>query len=183
MKKILLSISLLMLTGIAFAQDLTYTVVNTATGGSTGSIDLSVSGGVAPFTYSWSGPSGYTNNTEDLSGLAYGTYTVTVTDKYCGIATIAVFVDNDLASNVNEREGNTLSIFPNPSTGLVNVNCGKALDGALLRMMNIAGETVLLQNGVSGNAFRFDASSQPAGIYFIEIWNDNVVSRARFVKQ
>jgi hypothetical protein len=45
-------------------------------GESTGSIDLTPLAGTAPYTYNWGG--GVT--TQDLTGLAVGTYTVTVTD-------------------------------------------------------------------------------------------------------
>lgn len=47
---------------------------------SSASIDLTVTGGIGPFTYSWLGPNGFTASTEDLSGLDIGTYTVLVTD-------------------------------------------------------------------------------------------------------
>ncbi len=41
-----------------------------------GAIDLSISGGTSPYTYNWSNGA----NTEDISGLAGGAYTCTVTD-------------------------------------------------------------------------------------------------------
>ncbi|MFN4764657.1 hypothetical protein ACKGJN_16120, partial [Gillisia sp. Q332] len=44
-----------------------------------GSIDLTVEGGTAPYTYNWSDLSG-ANNPQDRSGLDPGTYSVTVTD-------------------------------------------------------------------------------------------------------
>ncbi len=50
-------------------------VVN-CTGGNNGAIDLTVSGGTSPYTYNWSNGA----TTQDISNLAVGSYTVTVTD-------------------------------------------------------------------------------------------------------
>src|SRR6185436_838440 len=49
-------------------------------GSSTGLIDLTLSGGLAPYTVAWTGPGGFTSNAIDLSGLAAGTYNATITD-------------------------------------------------------------------------------------------------------
>ncbi|MCA1762008.1 MAG: gliding motility-associated C-terminal domain-containing protein [Flavobacteriales bacterium] len=49
-------------------------------GNSDGSINLIVNGGAPPFAYSWTGPDGFTNTSEDLSDLPAGEYCVDVTD-------------------------------------------------------------------------------------------------------
>ena len=51
-------------------------------GNDNGSIDLSVAGGTANYTYAWTktGDNSYSANTKDLSDLSPGTYNVTVTD-------------------------------------------------------------------------------------------------------
>lgn len=49
--------------------------------GTDGSIDVSITNGSAPFTFSWSGPAGFTDpGTEDLNNLSSGQYCITVTD-------------------------------------------------------------------------------------------------------
>jgi hypothetical protein len=56
-----------------------------------GAIDLTVTNGVAPFTYLWSNA----ETTQDLTGLAPGTYTVTVTDDNMASATGSWVVGQD----------------------------------------------------------------------------------------
>lgn len=52
----------------------------TCFGGTNGSIDAIVNGGTPGYTYSWSGPNGFSATSQDISGLQSGTYTLTVTD-------------------------------------------------------------------------------------------------------
>jgi large repetitive protein len=49
-------------------------------GSADAAIDLTVSGGYPAYTYSWSGPNGFTATTEDIANLNPGTYTVTILD-------------------------------------------------------------------------------------------------------
>lgn len=58
-------------------------------GESTGSIDVTTSGGTSPYAFSWN--SG--QNTEDIAGISSGIYTLTVTDAQSCVETIQVEVE------------------------------------------------------------------------------------------
>lgn len=45
-----------------------------------GAIDITVTGGTAPYSFTWTGPNGFVSNSEDLTGLSSGNYAVVVTD-------------------------------------------------------------------------------------------------------
>jgi hypothetical protein len=58
------------------------TVTDATCGSANGSISITVSGGNLPVTvWKWTGPNSYTSASQNISSLAAGTYTVTVTDS------------------------------------------------------------------------------------------------------
>ncbi|MBQ0738576.1 SprB repeat-containing protein, partial [Aquimarina celericrescens] len=72
-------------------------------GGSNGSIDLTVTGGTSPYSYAWDNFA----TTEDLSGLAAGTYNVTVTDTNGCITTESVDVFEPINLTISANITNT----------------------------------------------------------------------------
>ncbi|MFZ1496327.1 MAG: T9SS type B sorting domain-containing protein [Saprospiraceae bacterium] len=81
------------------APTVVYTVTPAACEQANGEIDITVTGGAMPYTYLWSNS---TETTQDISNLASGSYTVTVTDNNnCTvITTIDVTVDGSVPDAV-----------------------------------------------------------------------------------
>ncbi|SHJ15308.1 Por secretion system C-terminal sorting domain-containing protein [Tangfeifania diversioriginum] len=75
----------------AISIDAVVTNVSCPGGADDGAIDVTVTNGVSPYTYSWTGPDGFTSPDEDISGLAAGTYNLLVTaDNGCSKEKVVV---------------------------------------------------------------------------------------------
>lgn len=83
-------------------------------GQTNGAVTLSVGGATPPYTYNWAHIPGL-NNPQNLSNLAPGTYTVTVTDFFdCTATASATVVNNTIAVNISGiPAANTSCAAPN----------------------------------------------------------------------
>ncbi|WP_066757809.1 T9SS type A sorting domain-containing protein [Crocinitomix algicola] len=150
-----------------FAADVEAMVVNADEDEANGQIDLTLNAGVAPFTFSWVGPDGFTSTDEDLSDLLPGIYTVTVQDKFCGIATLEVEVEEEPKTHANIEEAvlDDLSLYPNPTTGFFVIQT--PLDVEVV-VYNVFGSII-----VQGyNKKQIDLTGQSSGIYLVQIKSD-----------
>ncbi len=100
-----------------------------------GSVNLTVTGGTTPYTYSWFGPSGFTAATEDLSGLVNpGCYDVTIVDangctvSYSCIANVMADIPTISVSNIS-----VVSTSDNNGFGVSCLGeCDAIIDGTIV---------------------------------------------------
>jgi len=122
-------------------------------GGSTGSIDITVSGGTTPYGYLWS--NGETS--EDIGGLTAGVYTVVVTDAYgCQIT-----------DSWTVTEPSALSVTGTPSSVLCNGGSSGSID------ITVAGGTTPYDYLWSTGAVTEDISGLSAGVYTVTVTDEN----------
>lgn len=118
-------------------------------GGSSGSIDLTVAGGTAGYTYLWNNGT----TTQDRSGLTAGTYTVTVSDANGCTAGTSVTVSQPAA----------LSLF----TSVTNVACSGGNNGAI--NLTVSGGTAGYAYSWSNGSTTEDVSGLAAGTYTVTV--------------
>ncbi len=129
--------------------------------------------GTNPLSVSYNWDNGAT--TEDIFGLTAGTYTVTISTDYGGgnicqtIETYTVIVDPNASIDENDPLSLEVNLFPNPSTGVFNVQLNRNLYDADLRVMNSLGQVVFEMDASHKEDIQLDLSGLETGIYLIQI--------------
>ena len=96
-------------------------------GGNDGFIKLAISGGSGIYTYSWTGPNGFTATTRDISGLKAGDYVCYVADlNACILTPSPSFTLTEptvlaIASTTSTSNDGSYNINCNGGTGLINI--------------------------------------------------------------
>ncbi|MEI6408795.1 MAG: sulfatase-like hydrolase/transferase [Bacteroidota bacterium] len=154
----------------------------TATNGANiGTISAMAIGGTLPYTYLWS--NGATE--ADLSHLAPGPYTVTVTDAHNCTITGSAVVDLLIGTmNIQDTTEPSMFLHPNPASDKLFVDFSiPDMQVNQLRITNALGNT-LLQIQQPNLSAGIDLSAFPAGIYFLQITSDQMeqVAVKQFIK-
>ena len=141
-------------------------------------LQSSVFGGAPPYNYSWN--TGSINSF--LTPITNGMYSLVVTDQNGCVSNTITYNVTWITTSINEIGIADLSIYPNPSEELFNIEFSSLITQDLqIRIVNIIGEVVIsdnLQQFIGEYTKQIDLTNNAKGIYFLEIeTNDGVVSK------
>ena len=144
-----------------------------------GSINLTVSGGIAPYTYAWTGPNGFTATTEDISGLEGGAYSCLITDAN-GCTLTGNYTVNSVVG-LMDLEALSFQLYPNPSNGIFNFTMNNADNVTFeISVTDLSGRIVYADK-MNGEAYMFDLNDKADGSYILHVSNNQTHATKRIV--
>jgi len=128
-----------------------------------GEIDLTVTGGTAPYTYTWN--NGETS--EDLWDVASGLYEVTVMDANgCDVVTNTIVEELNVAGIENIDNDLQVSVYPNPTSDFATVTWNNEAVNTI-EILNANGQVV--QKAMVDMQLSYRIEDLNAGMYFINL--------------
>ncbi len=98
---------------------------------------------------------------------------VTATDT-AGAIVSTIFQISISPNSINELNSHMVNIFPNPSSGRINISLGTLSDKtAIVEIKNLEGKTIITNTFI--NEVSIDMFGKPNGIYIIKLYIDNEI--------
>ncbi len=146
-----------------------------------GSISITAAGGTFPYTYLWSNG----ETTDDITGLAAGDYTCTITDANGCTYTTGIITVDDRTGVADLDQVASYTLAPNPTSG--NVRIQMELNAAYdvsITVYDVTGKTIHTDARVAANQATFDVNLSEAanGLYFARIIVDGQTFTERIIK-
>jgi hypothetical protein len=137
-----------------------------------GTVSVVVAGGSGTYSYTWTNATGtVVGNTATVTGLAAGTYTVSIND---GVATITQTVTVLNALGINNPAAVGFNVYPNPANNAVTITFATAANE--VRMIDVTGKVVSTQTLNAGtNQTTVLLDNLANGAYLCQLINNNAV--------
>ena len=118
--------------------------------------------------------------TQTATGLPVGNYTVEVTDANNCRVTETVTIG--ISSGLQDIENNLkISVFPNPTSGMVQVNTiDESIQKLRITVINALGRPILEKTQTGSNGI-LDLTSLPGGVYTILINTNTSISSQKII--
>jgi hypothetical protein len=163
--------------------DITDNTVTEDSGAGDGSIDITVEGGTGNLDYDWSGPDGFSADTEDIGNLAGGAYEVTVTDANGCEVTMTFDVNTGIEEYL---AGITFQLTPNPSNGEFWLTLN-GVDGrnVFYNVFDATGREITagqINAAISATTF-INMSGEADGMYFLRLTVEGQSTTAKIAVQ
>jgi hypothetical protein len=148
------------------------TLITAATGAqNNGAINITVSGGLAPYTYTWTkNGTSIPATTQDLTGLGAGTYVAIVTDANGCTKSTGDIVVNAIIGTSTPEWVNGMVMSPNPTTGLVQLRFANIPTGELMiTVFDATGRILDNQTTLNVDVVNLDLTGLPDGVYSVRM--------------
>lgn len=157
-------------------------------------IDNSVTNNTPTLTANQSGASyrwlDCDNGNAVINGETSQSYTATVTGNYAVEITVGNCVDTSACENIivvgidEESTNFNVSIFPNPTKGLITINFNDGLNQETnYTVTSIEGKVITTQTNIVTNNVIIDLSNESKGVYFLKINSGNNNAVYKLIKQ
>lgn len=133
--------------------------------GNDGKIEVQTTGGTAPYAYSWNNGA----HGDNLNNVSAGTYSVIVTDKNGCTENLSMNIQ--AKSEISENSLLHMHLFPNPSTGEMNIKFSKSVNGSL-QIIALNGQQ-LLNTSLNNISYQLDLSAYATGMYYMVVKPEN----------
>ena len=147
------------------------------TEGDDGVIDITVTGGAPAYTFDWNNDgTGDFDDTEDLTGVSDGFYTVVVMGAAGCEATAMYEMGSQLS--IEDETNNVLSVYPNPTVDMIQITMAGNFQYELI---GLNGQILISGTAVDKEELSLDAYA--SGVYFVNVTAGENTSTVKVVKK
>ena len=118
---------------------------------------------------------------QSFTAKAIENYAVKITENLCA-DTSACYSISKLGSISNTGFQNSITAYPNPVTGVVNIYALNPLKDANVKLISSTGTVISETPHIYGTEAIFNLSNQATGVYFLEIFENGTIVRIKLVK-